>query len=105
MSTETGTLTPDHDATQAPVEVTPPAQPPTLRKVFIGKIFIGKDGLRAGWSLLIFIALVAAMAFAVNRIAHKLYPPSPNGLCVEYVYFVSSSVPFVGTCTLSCPRY
>jgi membrane protease YdiL (CAAX protease family) len=35
-------------------------------------IFIGKDGLRAGWSLLIFIAIVAAFAFSINTVAHKL---------------------------------
>jgi membrane protease YdiL (CAAX protease family) len=41
------------------------------------KIFIGKDGLRAGWSLLIFIAIFAAIAFCVNAIGHKLHPPTP----------------------------
>ncbi len=40
------------------------------------KIFIGKDGLRAGWSLVIFIAIFAAIAYSVNFIGHKLYPPT-----------------------------
>lgn len=102
MSTETGTLTPDHDATRAPVEVTPPAQPPTLRKVFIGKIFIGKDGLRAGWSLLIFIALLAALLFGVRIIAHKLLPPSPkttqtaSELPPSPRLFIAEGIPFLG---------
>ncbi len=43
------------------------------------KIFIGKDGLRAGWSLLIFIAIVAAIAFCVNFVGHKLlHLPAPK---------------------------
>jgi hypothetical protein len=49
-------------------------QPSTVRK-----IIIGKDGLRAGWSLLIFIAILAAIALCIRIIAHKLHPaPPPN---------------------------
>ena len=40
------------------------------------KIFIGADGLRAGWSILIFIALFAALMAAANVISHKLHPPA-----------------------------
>ena len=61
----------DSDATPSPVEPAPTAPPSTLRK-----IFIGEDGLRAGWSLLIFIALFAAVAFCINTIGHKLFPPA-----------------------------
>ncbi|MGA9968423.1 MAG: CPBP family intramembrane glutamic endopeptidase [Terriglobales bacterium] len=61
------------DATLTVTEPIPPTQPPTLHK-----IFIGKDGLRAGWSLLIFVALFAAIMYCANRIGHKLYPPSPK---------------------------
>jgi uncharacterized protein len=50
-----------------------PAQPSVLNQ-----IFIGKDGLRAGWSLLIFIALFAASAYCVHVIGHKLHPVDPN---------------------------
>jgi uncharacterized protein len=53
----------------------PSAQPSTLRR-----IFIGTDGLRAGWSMLIFIALLAALLFCANRIAHKIHPPPPGGV-------------------------
>jgi uncharacterized protein len=61
------------DATLTPTEPLPPAQPSALRQVFIGK-----DGLRAGWSLVIFIAILAAMFFCVNVIGRKLYPPPPR---------------------------
>jgi uncharacterized protein len=56
-----------------PSEPIPPAPPTTLRK-----IFIGQDGIRAGWSLLIFIAMFAALGFCANRIGHKLHAPDAN---------------------------
>jgi hypothetical protein len=61
------------DATLTPTEPLPPAPPSGLHK-----IFIGKDGLRAGWSLLIFIALCAAIIFCANAIGHKLHPAAPK---------------------------
>jgi membrane protease YdiL (CAAX protease family) len=61
------------DATLAPSEPIPPPPPSALRQ-----IFIGKDGLRAGWSLLIFIALIVAIVICVNVIGHKLHPPAPK---------------------------
>ena len=62
-----GQLQPDRTLIQ-------PAPPPsTLRK-----IFVGRDGLRSGWGLLIFIALFASLAFCVNVIARKLGAPDPN---------------------------
>jgi membrane protease YdiL (CAAX protease family) len=61
------------DATPIPAESIPPTPPSTLRN-----IFIGDDGLRAGWSLLIFIALFAAIGFCVNFIGHKFHPPAPK---------------------------
>jgi uncharacterized protein len=61
------------DAAAMLAETIPPTQPSTLRK-----IFVGKDGLRAGWSLLIFIAIFAAIAFCVRIIGHKLYPAPPQ---------------------------
>jgi membrane protease YdiL (CAAX protease family) len=61
------------DATPIPAESIPPTPPSRLRN-----IFIGDDGLRAGWSLLIFIALFAAIGFCVNFIGHKFHPPAPK---------------------------
>ena len=57
-------------------ELTPtePIQPPPPSMVH--KIFIGKDGLRAGWSLMIFFGLLAVMVFGANVIGHKFHPPA-----------------------------
>jgi uncharacterized protein len=64
-------LNPDAAVTLA--EPVPPPAPSTLRK-----IFIGKDGLRAGWSLLIFIAILAVFALTARFIAHKVFPHAPQ---------------------------
>ena len=59
------------DLTPTPTEVAS-TEPSTARK-----IFVGKDGLRAGWSLLIFIAIFAALAFCLRMIVQKLHPAPP----------------------------
>lgn len=60
-------------AAPAPLAPVPPAQPSALRKVFIGK-----DGLRAGWSLLIYVVMLVAIGFCVTFIVHKFHPqPTP----------------------------
>jgi membrane protease YdiL (CAAX protease family) len=61
------------EATLSATEPIPPAQPSILHK-----IFIGKDGLRAGWSLLIFIAMVVAVAYSIRVIGHKFHPPDSS---------------------------
>jgi membrane protease YdiL (CAAX protease family) len=55
-------------------EPTPPPPPSTLQRVLFGP----DGGLRAGWGLLLFIALFAALLFAVNVIAHHLHPHVPK---------------------------
>jgi membrane protease YdiL (CAAX protease family) len=72
LNIETRAVDAGHGTTPT-AELIPPTQPPTLRK-----IFIGKDGLRAGWSLLIFIAMIAAIVLSVNVIGHKLHIPGPK---------------------------
>ncbi|ADV84102.1 CPBP family intramembrane glutamic endopeptidase [Terriglobus saanensis] len=42
------------------------------------KIFYGKDGLRAGWSLLLFIAFVLLLGKAFNTVAHHFHHPVPR---------------------------
>ncbi len=50
---------------------TPPSAPFTLRKVFLGPF-----GLRAVWSLLIYIALFACAQIAARTILHRMHPPT-----------------------------
>ncbi len=70
MKNETYAQSPNDNAalTLEPVPPTPPS--------VVHKIFICQDGLRAGWSLLIFVAIFAVIAYCVNVIGHKLYPPT-----------------------------
>jgi membrane protease YdiL (CAAX protease family) len=81
----------------------PLATPPTSSPSALRKIFIGKDGLRAGWSLLIFIAIFALLAFCANRIGHKLHPPAPKAAkagpesATPQFLFIAESVPFIIT--------
>jgi len=44
----------------------------------VHKIFVGKDGLRAAWSILIFILIFAAFVAAAVLILRRLYP-APQG--------------------------
>lgn len=71
MNPETNDLLPARDESLMSSEPAPPPQPSIVRK-----IFIGKDGIRAGWSLLIFFAMLAAMIFCVRLIAIKIHPPT-----------------------------
>jgi uncharacterized protein len=56
------------DAGQTPTEV-----PVFERQSALHRIFIGQDGLRAGWSLLIFIAFVAAISYTSRVVIHRLH--------------------------------
>ena len=102
MDPEIDNLPADHDATLTPIEPIPPAQPSTLHK-----IFIGKDGLRAGWSLLIFLVLLAALLFAANAIGHKLHPPAPKSakttseIPVTFASFIAETIPFLAILLVS----
>ncbi len=58
-------------ATERSLEPATPPGPPLFRR-----IFIGADGLRAGWSLLIFILLLAGVLFGVSKIAQIIHPPT-----------------------------
>jgi uncharacterized protein len=44
----------------------------------VKKIFFGKDGLRAGWSLLLFIAFVLLIGKVFNLLAHHFFHPAPT---------------------------
>jgi hypothetical protein len=44
-----------------------------IKSSLLRKLFIGTDGLRAGWSLLIFIALMAVLLRGLSAIANFLH--------------------------------
>jgi membrane protease YdiL (CAAX protease family) len=81
-----------------PTEPLSPARPSALRK-----ILVGKDGLRAGWSLLIFIVIFAAIAFCVRVIGHRVHPPVPKAAntppepASPSFLFIAESIPFLIT--------
>ena len=81
----------NQDATPAPTEIIAPAQPSVIRG-----IFIGKDGLRAGWSLLIFIALFAGIIYGVNVFAHKVHPGTANAAKAGFEMPVKMAI--IGEC-------
>jgi membrane protease YdiL (CAAX protease family) len=62
------------DATLPPQE---PDAPPG--KLTLHKMFVGKDGLRAGWSLLIFVALFAGALVSINAVGHRLHAHAHKG--------------------------
>ena len=83
----------NHDAMLPPAEPISSAQPPVVHK-----IFIGKDGLRAGWSLLVFIALLAAVFIAASLVIHKIHPHNPSAAkkmpeISLKVAFINESIP------------
>jgi uncharacterized protein len=90
---------PNNEPLNSPTDPSSPPQlvvpvPSTLHRVFIGT-----DGLRAGWSLIIFIALMAT-AFkgvgVITKLAH-LVPPKPPGAGTEITpvfLFLAESIPF-----------
>lgn len=62
-------------------EMAPPAPPvEPLPPVQRGQrwVFFGKDGLRAGWSALLFIAIFVGLAFLLNTLARLLIHHKPN---------------------------
>jgi uncharacterized protein len=56
-----------------------PAEPSAqARPSLLHKTFIGRDGIRAGWSLIIFIAMLAAIIIAAHFIVLKFHHPPVN---------------------------
>jgi hypothetical protein len=84
---------PEYLATQPPGE-------PALRASTLRNIFIGSDGLRAGWSLLIFIALMAALLKGINAMDDLLHlSPNrgPNSDASPSFLFIAESLPLLAT--------
>ena len=73
LSNEVGVQPPVNDITLTAPETIPPRPSSILHK-----IFIGEDGLRAGWGLLIFIAMFVAMAYCLNVAVRKFFTAVPK---------------------------
>ncbi|HEX7656913.1 MAG TPA: type II CAAX endopeptidase family protein [Sphingomonas sp.] len=54
-------------------EITPATGKPQSRLAWI---FIGRDGLRAGWSLILFVALIMALTYGMLHLLRALHPGS-----------------------------
>jgi uncharacterized protein len=70
---------------------TPPPSP-------VHRVFVGRDGLRAGWSLLIFLLITAALLFGVHFIAQRIHPmPHQRGpLVLDWKFeFLNEGIPFL----------
>jgi uncharacterized protein len=91
----------DYEA--APIEATPTAIPeslPPAQSSQLRKVFVGKDGIRAGWSLLIFIAILATILSSSTFALRRLYPPAAHppgpGSEISLAFgFISESFPFL----------
>lgn len=72
-----------------------PAMPPSI----LHKVFFGEDGLRAIWSLLIFVALLAALWLSMNAISNKLFPPThwTDVIPLRLDIFIHEAIPFLAT--------
>jgi membrane protease YdiL (CAAX protease family) len=46
-----------------------------IQKQKLRRVFVGPDGIRAGWSALIFAAIFAALAVVLNLVIHAIYHP------------------------------
>jgi uncharacterized protein len=78
-----------------------PSPPAPANPSALHKIFIGTDGLRAGWSLLIFILLMSASFRGVNALIKLLHlfpnQPAPNMDLSPRFAVIGESIPFFAT--------
>jgi membrane protease YdiL (CAAX protease family) len=71
LNTETNDLVTTGDASLLSSETAQSPKPPMVHR-----IFIGPDGIRAGWSLLIFVGLLAALMYGIHLVAVRIHPPT-----------------------------
>jgi len=80
-------------------ESSPPAQSVPPQVSTLRKIFVGSDGLRAGWSLLIFVLITGVLLRAVGFIANKMHLLPPKGTSVGEISpgfgFLAEIIPFI----------
>jgi membrane protease YdiL (CAAX protease family) len=83
-----------------PSDVLPPSAPPSMTHT----IFFGEDGLRAGWSLLLYIAMFAAAMFCAHAIGNKIHPPKVEKATAEHslrFLYIVESVPLAAAILLT----
>jgi membrane protease YdiL (CAAX protease family) len=88
MNGKTADLSPANKPELSSAEQSPSPQPSILRKVFFGA-----EGLRAGWSLLLFVALMAAFFKGIATAGHLLHltterGPSDTGASLKFLFVV-----------------
>jgi membrane protease YdiL (CAAX protease family) len=80
-------------------ESSPPVQPIPPEASPLRKIFIGADGLRAGWSLLIFVLIALFLLRSAGFIVNKMHLLPPKGTTVGEISpgfgFVAEAIPFL----------
>jgi uncharacterized protein len=98
LQTQTTDLLPDPPL--PPTDQSPMDHPSTLRN-----IFFGVEGLRAGWSILLFAAIFAAFMFVAHFIAVKIHPPthhaSSDNTMPFYFMLLNEAIPLVGVCLVT----
>jgi hypothetical protein len=96
LNTEADGLYAPNEAPERTNSQLPIQQPPSTQN----RIFFGADGLRAGWSLLMFVAMFAVLLFVVGLVVRKILPvnpaPSPTKEASLLFLFLSESIPFLG---------
>ncbi len=75
------------------VPETVPALPPVPPPSGVHRVFIGPDGLRAGWRFLIYFAAFVALAFAFSR-ATRPFVPHGKGLPPLWVFLLGECEQF-----------
>jgi membrane protease YdiL (CAAX protease family) len=77
----------------------PPEAPSTTHSEPSNFIFYNDRGLRAGWRLLIFVAMLALLAFFTQEIVRRLGPGAgprmPTGYLVPVIFSFSELIPFL----------
>lgn len=76
----------------------PPEPPPEPLEAFVTKIFIGREGIRAGWRLAIFVlivvALFAGLTFTIVAVTHREPGPLPGGVMTPLATIAGEGIPF-----------
>jgi uncharacterized protein len=92
---------PENETLNARKDTSNQAQLAATEPSKLQRIFIGTDGLRAGWSLIIFIALMAAVFKAVSVISNLAHftpqKPAPGSEITPAFGFFAESIPFLVT--------